>query len=146
MAEQRSRWPFAPTDGTAASRPRVVDLEGMVVAILADDEAAVRAGEALRAIGYTDETLRMYTSAEIVANDEAFKASRRLRDRIVSSVVDDTDAMERYVGYAREGRAALWVRTQDRTEAKQVVRLLADNQVVFVSYYGRDGVETMQVK
>jgi hypothetical protein len=110
-----------------------------------DDAAAARGEATLRANGFTDETLRVYTSAEMLAADEEFRAGRRLRDRLVGSLVDDNAAMTRYVDFGREGRSAVWVLTKDGDDANRVVRHLADD-VLFIWYHHGGGVQTMQIR
>ena len=52
MTDHRSHWPFPPTDGGPRSRPHVVDLTNVLVAIVSDSVAAECS---LRAAGYTEE-------------------------------------------------------------------------------------------
>jgi hypothetical protein len=141
VAESDDRWPFGETDGGPASRPLVPVLEGVLIAVLADDAAAAHARETLLAAGFGAQDLRLYTGAQIVAYDDEFRANRTLTGRVVGAVVDDRDAMGRYVEYGRAGRAALWVRVPEREDANRVVRRLADEDTVHIWYHGRDRVE-----
>ena len=97
MADPELKWPFGASDGGPDSRPLIVDLENVLVAMLGDAASAQRAAEALRGIGFTDETLRLYTSEQILAYDNAFRAGRGMKDRVVSAVVDDATTMGEYV-------------------------------------------------
>ena len=146
MAEPSSRWPFGATDGGPGSRPMVVNLENVLIVILAGDDAGAQADEALRAMGYTDENLRRYTSEQIVTYDEAFRSGRGLKEKVVGALVDDGDSMDRYVEYAREGCSALWILTVDRDDANRLIRRLADYEIVFVWFHGSEGLETMRVR
>jgi hypothetical protein len=141
VAGSDARWPFGPTDGTPASRPLVPVLEGVLVAVLRDGDAAEHARQALAARGVADDDLRLYTAEQIVAYDEEFRATRSFTGRVVGAVADDRDAMTRYVEHGRAGRAALWVRVPEREDANRVVRHLADEDTVHIWYHGRDRVE-----
>ena len=143
MAEPAARWPFAGTDGGPGSRPLVVDLENVLVAVLTSDEAAERAERALRTMGFTDENLRRYTSGQIVAYDEAFRSGRGLKERVVGALVDDAPSMSQYVELARVGGAALWILTRDRDDANRLIRHLADFEIVYLWFHGSEGLETL---
>ena len=145
MAEDGPKWPFDESGGAPHARPLVVDLENVLIAIVADGPAAERADQALRRIGFTGEQLRSYTSEQILEADEAFRSTRSLTGRVVGAVVDDSDSMARYVDYAREGAASLWVRVRDRDDAKRVIRLLADHEVRYIWFHGGSGVETIHI-
>lgn len=144
-AEPEERWPFGDSDGGPSTRPRVVDLDGVLIAVLEDTPAGERAKAWLAESGISERRLRLYTGEEIVAFDEAFKANRSLGERIVGAVVDDRDAMDLYVEYGGEGRSALWVLVPDRQDANRVVRLLSRETVLHIWYYGRDGVQTLRM-
>jgi hypothetical protein len=146
MADPSSRWPFGATDGGPDSRPLVVDLENVLIAILANDDAGEAAEQALHAVGHSDENVRRYTSEQILAYDEAFRSGRGLKERVVGALVDDGDSMDRYVQYAREGCSALWILTRDRDDANRLIRHLADDEIVFVWFHGSEGLETMRVR
>jgi hypothetical protein len=140
VTEHRSQWPFPPTDGGPLTRPRVVDLSNVLVAIVADLDGAERS---LRSAGYTDECLRTYSSEQIVASDEAFRSERGPLDRAIGLVVDDREAMSEYVQYGRDGRSALWVRVTDRDDANRVVRHLLDDDLIHVWFHGERGLEIL---
>jgi hypothetical protein len=142
MAAPEDRWPFGATDGGPESRPLVVDMTGVLIAILESTAAAEHAKAVLSEHGFDDQTLRLYTGEQIVAYDEAFRADRNLGERLVGLVVDDREAMERYVEYGRNGGAALWVLTPTREDANKVVRWLVDEKTQYLWYHSKDGVET----
>jgi hypothetical protein len=143
VVDPRDRWPFGTTDGKPASRPKVVDMEGVLVAILRDTAAGERARAELRDRGHDEGALRLYTPEEIVAYDEEFRADRSLTGKVIGAVVDDRDAMSEYVEYGRQGCAALWVLVPDRDDANSVVRALADQDARFVWYHGRNRIDAI---
>ena len=145
MAEPTAKWPFAPTDGGPASRPLVVDLDNVLIILVASDAAAERAADTLREVGFTDDNLRRYTSEQILAYDEAFRSARGLKGRVVGALVDDADSMAQYVAYARDGAAALWIRVDDRDQANRLIRHLADAEIMYLWFHGTSGLETIRI-
>jgi hypothetical protein len=143
VVDPGDRWPFGTTDGKPESRPKVVDMDGVLVAILRDTAAGERARAELIDRGHDDGALRLYTPAEIVAYDEEFRANRSLTGKVIGAVVDDRDTMSEYVAYGREGAAALWVLVPDRDDANAVVRALADLDARFVWYHGRGRIDAI---
>jgi hypothetical protein len=137
------RWPFGTTDGRPESRPNVVDMEGVLVAILRDDRAGEQAAARLRTRGFDDDRVRLYRADQIVAYDEEFRDTRSLPGKVLGAVVDDREAMAEYVAYGRDGCSALWVLVPDRDDASSVVRGLADEAAVFVWYHGHGRVEAI---
>src|ERR671916_2911117 len=99
MAESELEWPFGSTDGGPASRPLVVHLDNVLIAVLPDTASGTRALDVLRDHGYPDERLRLYTGEQIVAYDEEFKAARGVAGKVVGAVVDDTKTMGAYRDY-----------------------------------------------
>ena len=146
MADPAAKWPFAPTDGGPGSRPLLVDLDNVLIVLVATDEAAERAAGTLRGLGFTDDNLRLYSSEQILAYDEAFRSARGLTGRVVGALVDDSDSMAEYVTYARNGAAALWIRVADRDEANRLIRHLADAEIVYLWFHGTSGLETMRLR
>ena len=53
--------------------------------------------------------------------------------------------VELYFGYARAGRAALWVHVSDDDDAKRAVRALADHQVLHCRHYGHDSQQDLHI-
>jgi hypothetical protein len=143
MAEPGDRWPFGTTDGGPATRPAIVDMDGVVIAMLRDTAAGESARAKLAEHGFDEQSLRLYPAEQILAFDEEFRSNRKLGSRIIGAVVDDRAAMDQYVEFARTGSAALWVLTPVREDANKVVRWLADEPVLFIWYHGPDGVETL---
>lgn len=144
MAVRDVPWPFGDGDGGPGSRPRVVTLDGVLVAVLEDGPAGERARAALvDRVG--EDRVRFYTGEQIVAYDDAFRAGRGLADRVAGAVREDRQAMAAYVEYGRAGRSALWVHVPARDDADAAVRLLSDHPVLHLWYHAKGGVETIHV-
>ena len=58
MAESEDRWPFGASDGGPESRPLVVRMEGVLVAIFESDVAGEHGLAALRVLGIDEQHLR----------------------------------------------------------------------------------------
>jgi hypothetical protein len=143
MAESADRWPFGSSDGGPESRPLVVEMEGVLVAIFESDAAGEIGLGALRELGIDDQNLRFYSSAQILVYEEQFRSDRTLTGRLVGGFVDDADSMAQYVEFGREGRSAVWALVPLREDANRVVRKLADEKTLFIWYHGDDQVETI---
>lgn len=143
MAEVRSKWPFAPTDGGPESRPRVVDLDNVLIAMVSD---AAGAEQMLRDLGFTDERMRVYPSELILEYDRQFRSGRGILDRAVGTIVDDNAAMTEYVDYAREGGSAVWVHVADRDDANRIIRHLVEHGLLHAWFHGHGGVEIVHVR
>ena len=95
--------------------------------------------------GFAETDLRVYTSQQILDSWERFQAERSLAQRVAGAITDDPDTIELYFGYAREGRAALWVRVPDKANADRVVRGLADHQVLHFRHYGHGSQQDLHI-
>jgi hypothetical protein len=131
-------------DPEARDRPLVFNPEGFLVAILEDAHQAEQARTALAEAGFADRDLRVYTSQEMLDSWERFQAERSLAQRVAGAVTDDPATIERYFGYAREGRSALWVHVPD-DDAKRAVRALADHPVLHIRHYGHGSQDDFRV-
>ena len=138
MADDDIVWPVGTTaqDPDLADRPVIFHPKGFLVAILTDDEEAGRAAAALRAAGFADRQLRIFTGEQILADYARYTARQNLPRRVVAAVADDTETLELYHGYARDGRAALWVHVTDDDEANRAIRGLADFPTLHLRHYG----------
>ena len=145
MAERELGWPFGTTDGGPGTRPLVVHLEDVLIMVLADDASGQRARDVLREHGFPDERLRLYSSEQIVAYDQAFRSERGLAGKVVGTIVDDNPLMEAYLRYGQEGCSALWVQLAHRDDANPVIRSLTDCGLRQVWFHGRRGVETLHL-
>jgi hypothetical protein len=127
-----------PMDITAdlASRPWMFRPKGYLVVILAGTEAAERAEAALVAGGFASRDIKLYPGKQILDDYEEYQRRRTVTGKLVGSVVDDAEGRELYVGYAREGRCAMWVRLPDETEVPKALGILADHDYLHTRYYG----------
>jgi hypothetical protein len=127
------------------SIPLVWDGRGYLVAIVEDDAEAERARLTLRSAEFGDDQLRAYTTAEMIEHHERFLANRSVAQRVVGAITDDRDAIKHYFAYARDGRAAVWVRVADRDAARRAVGALTDLAVLHIRYYGEHGPEDLRL-
>jgi hypothetical protein len=146
MADEQLGWPFGSTDGGPASRPLVVHLEDVMIAVLPDAAAGERAREILSEHGFGPERVRVYTGEQIVEYDEEFRASRGMAGKVVGTVVDDREAMGAYVEHGREGRSAVWVQLRHRDDANPVLRSLSELGPLLVWFHGQRGVEVLKLR
>jgi hypothetical protein len=146
MSEDEVVWPtgMSDQDPGARERPLVFNPQGFLVAILEDDGQAEEARVALAEAGFAERDLRVHTSQQILDNWERFQAEASVAQRVVGAVTDP-DTIERYLGYARDGRSALWVHVPDDADAKKAVRALADHQVLHFRHYGQDSQQDIHM-
>jgi hypothetical protein len=146
MSANEVVWPtgMSDHDPSARERPLFFNPQGFLVAILEDAGQAKQAKATLAEAGFAETNLRVYTSSQILDSWERFQAERSLAQRVAGAVTDDPDTIEQYFGYARQGRAALWVHVPDDGDAKRAVRALADHQVLHFRHYGHDGHDGQQ--
>jgi hypothetical protein len=146
MSANEVVWPtgMSDHDPSARERPLFFNPQGFLVAILEDAGQAEQAKATLAEAGFAETNLRVYTSSQILDSWERFQAERSLAQRVAGAVTDDPDTIEQYFGYARQGRAALWVHVPDDGDAKRAVRDLADHQVLHFRHYGHDGHDGQQ--
>jgi hypothetical protein len=147
MTANEVAWPtgMSDQDPAARDRPLVFNPQGFLVAILEDDDQAKQAKATLAKSGFADRDLRVYTSQQILDSWERFQAERSLAQRVVGAVTDDPETIELYFGYARAGRAALWVHVPGDDDADRAVRGLADHQVLHFRHYGHDSQQDLHV-
>jgi hypothetical protein len=148
MDEHEVVWPMGMSDQdpSLANRPLLFNPKGFLVAILEDDDHAERARAALRAAGFADRDLRVYTSQQILDDHQRHLAQRSLARRVVGAVTVDQDAIKRYLDRAREGRAALWVHVPDDADARRAVRCLADHPVLHLRHYGQERQQDLNIR
>ncbi|HYT78453.1 MAG TPA: hypothetical protein VEQ37_04195 [Actinomycetota bacterium] len=63
---------------------------------------------------------------------------RGIMGKVVGSVADDLEGRELHLGYAREGRCALWLRLPDEADVPKALRVLADYRYLHTRYYGSE--------
>jgi hypothetical protein len=119
-----------------STSPLIFRPQGYLVAIPADSEEGERAKATLTSAGYEPDDMRLYSGEEILANHELYNERRSVGGRIVGAVTDDTHGREMYLGYAREGRCALWVRIPDEGDVPKALRALAKHDLFHSRYYG----------
>jgi hypothetical protein len=129
-------WPMGMTDRNLSDRPMVFNPRGFLVAILTDADEAERAVTALRAAGFADRKLRVYTSEQILADHDLYTAQRSVPRRVVGALTDDQETIALYFGHARDGRSALWVQVDDDAEADRAIRGLTDFDTLHIRHYG----------
>jgi hypothetical protein len=123
-------------DRDPSSRPWKFRPEGYLVVILADGDEGQRAETALIAAGFTARDVKRYTGEQILENYEVYKEQRTITDKVIGAVVDDSEARDLYLRYAREGRSALWLRLPDEADVPKALRVLADHDYIHTRYYG----------
>jgi hypothetical protein len=148
MTANEVAWPtgMSEHDPAARDRPLVFNPQGFLVAILEDADQAEQAKAALAAAGFAERDLRVYTSQQILDSWERFQAERSLAQRVAGAVTDDPDTIELYFGYARAGRAALWVYVPDDDDADRAVRGLADHRVLHFRHYGHNSQQDLHIR
>jgi hypothetical protein len=140
MADDDFVWPVGTTaqDPELADRPVVFRPKGFLVAILLDEDEAGRAAAALRAAGFADRELRIFSGEQILADYARYTARQNRPRRAVAAVADDPDTLALYHGHARDGRAALWVHVHDDDEAGRAIRALSGSAALHIRHYGQD--------
>jgi hypothetical protein len=136
MDESENTFPMDLTD--PSSRPWNFKPDGYLVVILADTEEAQGAEMALVAAGFAPRDVKLYTDKQILDNHEEYMERRGLTSKVAGSMADDVEGRELYLGYAREGRSALWLRLPDEADVPRALRVLADHHYLHTRYYGSD--------
>ena len=138
MDEMDIVWPVGTTDRDPdlASRPMVFDPKGFLVAVLPGAEQAEGAATALRAAGFDERKLRIFSSQQILDDYARYAGQPSLTRRIVGALTDDEETLRLYHGHARDGCYALWVHVIDDDEAGRAIRGLADCGSLHVRHYG----------
>jgi hypothetical protein len=65
-----------------------------------------------------------------------YVSRRTTTDRVVGSVVDDSEGRDLHLGYARQDRCAMWVRIPEEEDVPKALRVLADRDYAHTRYYG----------
>jgi hypothetical protein len=97
--------------------------------ILSDAEEGQRAEADLVSNGFAPRDVKLYIGEQILENYEVYVGRRNATDKVVGSVVDDSEGRELYLGYARQDRCAMWVRIPDEENVPRALRALADPQL-----------------
>ena len=117
-------WKFRPT--------------GYLVVILSDADEAERGEADLVTHGFAPRDFKLYTGRQILENHEVYAARRKTTDKVVGSIVDDSEGRELYLDYARHGRSAMWVRIPNEEDVPKALRVLANHDYVHTRYYGSE--------
>ena len=112
--------------------------EGYLVVILSDAEEARRAEAELLTAGFAQRDIKVYAGKQILENYEVYVSRRTVTDKVVGSIVDDSEGRDLYLEYAREDRSALWLRMPDEDDAPKALRVLADCNYLHARYYGAE--------
>jgi hypothetical protein len=134
-------WGMSDVDPDPSSRPWVFNPHGFLVAVLDDAAEAERASAALGEVGFDERYRRIYTGAQVMDERQRFVAQQSPGRRLVEKLTIDAKAVDRFLAYAREGRAFLWVRVPEREDANRAIRGLSRHKVLHFRYYGDSGVE-----
>jgi hypothetical protein len=86
--------------------------------------------------GFAARDVKLYTGEQILENYEVYVGWRNTTDKVVGSIVDDSEGRELYLGYVRQDRCAMWVRIPDEEDVPKALRVLADRDDVQTRYYG----------
>jgi hypothetical protein len=138
MDERENTFPMDFYVEDSSPRPWKFKPEGYLVVILADNDEAQRAQADLVTHGVAPRDVKLYTGKQILENYEVYAVRRNVTDKVVGSVVDDSEGREPYLDYARQGRCAMWVRIPDEEDVPRALRVLANHNYVHTRYYGSE--------
>jgi hypothetical protein len=119
--------------------------EGFFVAILVDESEGRAAMMDLLDAGVLEDDLKLYTSEETLAIHERYVQRRGIGAKVAGVLMDDDAGRDLYLGYAEDGRCALWVRVPDKADVPSVLRAIADRVYLHARYYGKDGVRDVHL-
>ena len=103
--------------------------------IPSDADEAQRAEADLLSHGFAPRDVKLCTGVQILENYEVYAARRNTTEKVVGSVVDDSEGRELYLDYARQGRCAMSVRIPDEEDVPKALRVLANRDYVHTRYY-----------
>jgi hypothetical protein len=129
-------WPMDVSVTDFSSGPLRFKPRGFLVAVLPDPEEAATAVAALRAGGFAERELRVYTGQQILTDHQVYAARQGPTHRVVRAATNDQETLDLYFGHARDGRLALWVHVVDDAAAGRAIRYLADCQTLHIRHYG----------
>jgi hypothetical protein len=136
MDENENAFPMDFYAQDLSPRPWKFRPKGYLVVILSDAEEGQRAEASLVSHGFAPPDIKLYTGKQILQNYEVYVGRRTTTDKVVGSVLDDSEGRDLYLGYARQDRCAMWVRIPDEEEVPKALRVLADRDYVHTRYYG----------
>lgn len=138
MDEDANTFPMDFYVDDPSPRPWKFRPEGYLVVILSDAEEARRAEAELVTTGFAQRDIKIYAGKQILENYEVYVSRRTVTDKVVGSIVDDSEGRDLYLEYAREDRSALWLRMPDEDDAGKALRVLADSNYLHARYYGAE--------
>jgi hypothetical protein len=136
MDETENAFPMDFYVRDPSPRPWKFRPKGYLVVILSDAEEGQRAEADLVSNGFDPRDVKLYTGKQIRENYEVYLGRRNATDKVVGSVVDDSEGKELYLAYAAEDRCAMWVRIPHEEDVPKALRILADHRYVHTRYYG----------
>jgi hypothetical protein len=86
MPDDAIIWPMGMTDRDLSDRPIVFHPRGFLVANVIDADEAGRAVIALRAAGFAQRKVRVYSSQQILADHESYTSQRSIARRVVGAL------------------------------------------------------------
>ena len=138
MDEDANTFPMDFYVDDPSPRPWKFRPEGYLVVILSDAEEARRAEAELVTTGFAQRDIKIYAGKQILENYEVYVSRRTVTDKVVGSIVDDSEGRDLYLEYAREDRSALWLRMPDEDDARKALRVLADSNYLHARYHGAE--------
>ena len=138
MDEHENAFPMDFWAEDSSPHPWKFRPEGCLVVILSDAEEAQRAESSLVSQGFTSRDVKLHTGKKILENYEVYAGRRNIADKVVGSVVSDSEGRELYLDYARQDRCAMWVRIPDEEDVSKALRVLVDYDYIHLRYYGSE--------
>ena len=138
MNEGENTFPMDFYVQDSSPRPWKFRPKGYLVVILSDADEAERGEADLVTRGFAPRDVKLYTGRQILENYEVYAARRKTTDKVVGSIVDDSEGRELYLDYARQGRSAMWARIPNEEDVPKALRVLANHDYVHTRYYGSE--------
>src|SRR4029453_1861136 len=137
----------SPMNATDPSRPWKFKPGGYLVVILTGINEARRALSALVEGGFGHRDIKVYSGEQTLENDAINRRRRTVARRFIGPVTDEDElaGRELYLGYAREGRSALWLRLPNEEDVSKALRVLANYDYLHARYYGFNTTEDFVV-
>ena len=143
MTEQRD-WPLEQS-AKGTLRPWHDTVVGYLAVLFEDLEEAQRAQRGLQQRGVPEGDLRLYDGEETLRMASRLQQERSILAKAIKEIVVDHLAEKRWLGNARAGGSLLFLYAPTREQASRMVRLLAGYQYGSLDYFGKHGVEVIEV-
>ena len=97
--------------------------------------------------GFGHRDIKVYSGEQTLENDAVNRRRRTVARRLLGPLTDEDElaGRELYLGYAREGRSALWLRLPNEEDVSKALRVLADYDYLHARYYGFNTTEDFVV-